>query len=210
MILLTGGGGQLGQELQKLRPYLAPRRGELELTDPDQVQRYLGTHAPELVVHAAAYTDTLKPELDPAEAIKCYASNALGTRNLVKFATCPIIYISTESAVHPYNFYILTKIAGENEVAKHKYGYRILRTSFRCDPFEYAKACTDMYTLADTVEKIAPLIDSTVGTSMDNAITYVGTGVRTVYALACQTRPDVEPVSRELFGLPSMVELLDV
>lgn len=165
-----------------------------------------------MILHAAAYTDTLKPDNDPKEAYKCFRVNVLGTRNLVQQATCPIIYVSTESAVHPYNFYILTKMQGEHEVQQHKHGYRILRTSFRDDPFEYPKAPTDMYTIAATVPVIANLIDQTVGTSMDNDITYVGTATRTVYELAKETRPDVIGLPRaEIFSrLPSMEELLDV
>lgn len=211
-ILLTGGSGQLGQELQKLRSYLAPKREEMELTDPDSVAKYLGRHQPDLIVHAAAYTDTLKPDNDAEEAIKCWRTNVLGTRNLVNQAQCPIIYISTESAVEPYNFYILTKIQGENEVKLHKPGFMVLRTSFRDDPFEYAKAPTDMYTIADTVPKIAELIEQEIKKPLNGVTKYVGTGVKTVYELARETRPDVEGLTRaEIFPrLPAMEELLDV
>jgi dTDP-4-dehydrorhamnose reductase len=211
-VLLTGASGQLGQELQKLRPYSCPNSRELDITDPDSVAKYLGRHAFDLIVHGAAYTDTLKPDHEPAEAYKCFKTNVLGTRNIVNQATCPIIYISTESAIEPYNFYILTKMQGEHEVKLHKYGYRIIRTSFRSDPFEYPKAPTDMYTLADVVSKIAPLIDQAVDTPMDNDIVYIGTAARTVYELAKETRPDVIGLPRsEIYNrLPSMEGLRDV
>lgn len=210
MICLTGGSGQLGQELQKLRQYLAPSHTEMDITDPDAVQRYLGTHQPTLIVHAAAYTDTLKPESDPQEAVKCYRTNVLGTRNLIKYAVCPILFISTESAIHPYNFYILTKLQAEHEFEKFDYGYRIIRTSFRFNPFEYPRACDDMYTIADTVGRIAPLIDAEVDRAVGNDMKYVGRPPLTIYDLAKETRPDVIPVSRTMFGLPAMTELLDV
>lgn len=211
-ILLTGGSGQLGQELQKHRGYLAPSRQEMDITDPDSVAKYLGRHAIDLIVHAAAYTDTLKPDNDAKEAVKCWRTNVLGTRNLVQQATCPIIYISTESAVEPYNFYILTKMQGEHEVRQHKHGFSIIRTSFRDDPFEYPKAPTDMYTIADTVPKIAELIDAEVDKPVENLLRYVGTGCKTVYELARKSRPDVVGLPRaEIFPrLPAMEELLDV
>ena len=83
---------------------------------------------------------------------------------------------------------------------------------FRDDPFEYPKAPTDMWTIADTVQKIAPLIDEAIFTPMDNEIVYVGTAARTVYELAKETRPDVIGLPRaEIFErLPSMEGLRDV
>jgi dTDP-4-dehydrorhamnose reductase len=209
MILLTGGSGQLGVELRKLRDYHAPTHSELDITDPDQVAH--GVAGVDLIVHAAAYTDTLKPDQDPIEAAKCYRANVLGTRNLVKFATCPIIFISSESCLEPHNFYVLTKLMAELEVAQHHL-YRIVRTSFRSNPFEYPKAVTDMWTIADSVENIAPLINSLVDEPVDNELYYVGHEPWTVYELAKTTRPDVEPVKRsELpFHLPEMKGLLHV
>lgn len=212
-ILLTGGSGQLGQELQKLRKYIAPSHQEMDITDPDSILRYIGKHPIDLIVHSAAYTDTLKPDNDPMAAAECFKVNVLGTRNLVAQVSCPIIYISTESAVEPYNFYILTKIQGEHEVRLHKQGCNIIRTSFRYNPFEYPKAPTDMLTIGDTVEKIAKLIDEAIDIlPMDGSITYIGTGVKTVYDLARETRPDVIGLPRtEIFGrLPAMEGLRDV
>jgi dTDP-4-dehydrorhamnose reductase len=212
MILLTGGSGQLGQELCKLRRYHSPSHQEMDITDPDAVQKYLGSHMPELIVHAAAYTDTLKPDNDHKEAIKCFRTNVLGTRNLVQFATCPIIYISTESAVHPYNFYILTKMQGEHEIEQHQYGYMTVRTSFRDKPFEYPKAATDMWTIADSVDVIAKLINATITKPIKNELIYVGHKPWTVYELAATTRPDVIGAKRADISprLPSMEELLHV
>lgn len=213
-ILLTGGSGQLGQELQKHREYIAPTHAEMDITDPDSILRFIGRHSIDMILHSAAYTGTLKPDVDPVEAAECFRVNVLGTRNLVAQANCPITYISTESAVEPYNFYILTKIQGEHEVRLHKYGAHIIRTSFRKIPFEYPRAATDMLTIADTDVRIAELIDAAIeqGLPMDGSISYIGTGVKTMYELARETRPDVEGVPRaEIFPrLPAMEGLRDV
>lgn len=210
-ILLTGGTGQLGKELLKLREYLAPSHQEMSITVENSVKNYLSNHKPDLIVHAAAYTDTSSPEKDPAAAAECYHVNVLGTRNVVKYAKCPIIFISSESVLEPHNFYVLTKIQAEKEVARHS-SYKIIRTSFRCNPFEYDKAATDMLTLADVVEKIAPLIDKSIDLPIENDVVYIGTGVKTVYELAKQTRPDVQPVSRSDLNasLPAMHSLLNI
>lgn len=211
-ILLTGGSGQLGKELKKLRNYQAPSSRVFNIVDRDSVETGLAHYQPDLIVHAAAYTNTFAPDNDPMEAFDCFVTNVLGTRNLVELAKCPIIYISTESAYHPYNFYVLTKVQGEHEVSLHKYGYKIIRTSFRCDPFEYPKACTDMYTVADTAKNIAKLIDKMIELPVDNKMICLGTGVKTVYELAKRTRPDVIPATRAEVSprLPSMEELLHV
>lgn len=211
-ILLTGGGGQLGQELQKIRSYIAPSQQEMDITDPDAVAKYLGTHVVDLIVHAAAYTDTLKPDNDPNEAYKCFVTNVLGTRNLVAQANCPIVYISTESAIEPYNFYILTKMQGEHEIRQHKLGYTIIRTSFRNDPFEYPKAPTDMWTIADTVANIAQLLTLSFEEPIQDNLKYVGREPLTVYDLAKETRPDVIGLPRaEIYSrLPAMEGLRNV
>lgn len=210
-ILLTGGSGQLGKELLKLRKYLAPSHSEMDIVKEESVKKYLATHKPDLIVHAAAYTNTGLPEKDSQAAAECYQVNVLGTRNVVKYAEAPIIFISSESVLEPHNFYVLTKIQAEREVMQHDH-YKIIRTSFRCNPFEYDKAATDMLTLADSVEKIAPLIDKSVDLPCENNIVYVGTGVKTVYDLAKQTRPDVTPVTRKdlAASLPAMHSLLNI
>jgi len=185
----------LGRELIKLGKYISPSRKDMDITDKRAVRLYLDKIKPELIVHAAAYTNTLKPEENPLEAYKCYKTNVLGTRNIVQYATCPIIYISTENALEPYNFYIVTKLAGENEISRHS-SYQIVRTSFRSIPFEYKKACTDMYTIADSVNIIAKLINKVIDLPCKNKIIYVGTKIKTVYTLAKKTRPDVIPIKR--------------
>lgn len=210
--LLTGGSGQLGSELRKLRGYVAPTQGEMDIIDPVQIGRALARFEPDVILHAAAYTDTRSPDVDPAAAAECWRVNVLGTRNLVAAANCPIVFVSTESAIHPYNFYILTKLAAELELHRHASRFTILRTSFRADPFEYPQAFTDMWTLGDSVAVIAPLVDAWVDRFPTNGIEYVGTGPKKVYDLAKRTRPDVAPVLRADVSplLPPMTELLNV
>ncbi len=57
-ILLTGGGGMVGQNLLEHPAIgefdvLAPRSGELDLRDFNAVQAYLRAHQPDMVIHAA-------------------------------------------------------------------------------------------------------------------------------------------------------------
>ncbi len=74
-ILVTGGTGQVGFELQRtLSPFgtiLAPGRQELDLADSQAIQRYLDEHQPDCIVNAAAYTavDRAESEPDLAQAL---------------------------------------------------------------------------------------------------------------------------------------------
>lgn len=213
MILLTGGSGQLGTELRKLGSYVAPSRAEFDVTDEKQVYQTLQDLQPDLLVHAAAYTNTLGADTDVDQMVTCWQTNVIGTRNLVNYSTCPIVYISTEAAIHPYSFYILTKMQGELEAARQKAGYTVVRTSFREDPFEYKHAFTDMWTIGDYVKVIAYLVnDLVVKRPVQNRIAWVGTGAKTVYQLARRTRPDVKPILRSDINpyLPTLEELVDI
>ena len=210
--LLTGGTGLLGTHLLDIRDYISPSRLEMDITDERSVMSCLEKYKPDVILHSAAYTDTLAPETNSEEAVCCYKTNVLGTRNIVDYAgNASIIYISSESTVNPYNFYSNTKLHGEQEVKKH-HSYMIVRTSFRQNPFQYDVAFEDMYTIADSVDVIANLIDKLVDLPTENKIIYVGTGVKTVYELAKKTRPDIIPGSRKSFAnnIPSLVELLNI
>jgi dTDP-4-dehydrorhamnose reductase len=81
-ILITGGKGQLGRELQRAlaaHDVSAPGRDELDVSDETAVARMFADLRPEAVVHCAALTDTTRCEREPDAA---HAVNALGTRNI--------------------------------------------------------------------------------------------------------------------------------
>lgn len=213
MILLTGGSGQLGKELLKLGDYTAPSRAQLDVTNQRQVYQAMAELEPDLIVHAAAYTNTLGADHDVDQMYSCWQTNVIGTRNLVEYAKCPIVYISTEAVIHPYSFYVLSKLQAELEVARHGPGFTVVRTSFREDPFEYPRAFTDMWTIGDYTPIIAWLINELVKKDpVQRRTVWVGTGAKTVFQLATRTRPDVKPILRSDVSrhLPSLEELVDV
>lgn len=211
-IILTGSSGQLGKELVRLRKYITPSRQDMDIISEFSVKNYLENNDYSLIIHAAAYTNVHLPESNSKEAFLCYATNVLGTRHIIKYTKSPIIFISTETVLHPYNFYNLTKLQAENEIKKCKKEYLIIRTSFRNNPFEYDMAPDDMYTIGDSVDVIAKLIDNFCDLPLTNKITYVGTGVKTMYDLAIKTKKDVKriKVADISFPISNMCELLDI
>ncbi len=224
-ILLTGGTGRLGTALQELLPGLiAPGREELDITDLTSVERALERYQPQVVVHAAAYTDVARAETEKA---LCWKVNVGGTRNLVRAALprdLHFVHISTDyvfwgdaggyredDPVGPVrNYYALSKLAAE-EVVRTLPRYLIIRTSFRTAPFPYPLAYHDLYTSQDYLEVIAPQVALAVQNleRIPYNTLHIATERKSVFELARRTRPDVRPASRQEAGvsLPEDVSL---
>lgn len=200
MILLTGGAGLLGQELQKHLVLSAPPRNEFDIIDFREQDLLWGA---ELIVHCAAYTDVTSAETNKQ---LCYDTNVIGTRNLATLGI-PILYISTEyvfdgtkgnynetAMPNPQNFYAFTKLLGEYECRKEPRSV-VIRCLFKPRPFEHSHACIDQFTSGDYVDVIAQEIAQAIK-QFDNlpATIHIGTGRKSTYELARQTR-DVEPCS---------------
>ncbi len=183
-ILLTGNSGLLGRHLKIEAD--RPTHRELDITYPVIPKDYA------LIMHAAGYTNVPKAEIDMAE---CYKVNVTGTRNLLEaYPTTPFVYISSEYARNPVNFYAKTKQLAEEAVKEHPC-YLIIRTLFKPRPWKYPKAFVDAWTQGDYVDVIAPLIEKAIKEwDGESKTIYVGTGRKTIYDLAKQTR-EVEPIS---------------
>ncbi len=100
-VLITGAGGQLGQEVKRAKwpagtVVAAPALGELDITDPAIVRRLVDEFVPDMIVNAAAYTAVDRAEDDEARAM---AVNRDGVRNLVDAADrleAALIHVSTD------------------------------------------------------------------------------------------------------------------
>ena len=226
-VLLTGGSGRLGSELRALAPdIIAPPSAELDLTDASSVQRALKLYKPDVIIHAAAYTDVKGAETNRAA---CWQVNVEGTRNLVKALAdtekaAALVHISTDyvfygdtgnyaedDPVGPVrNYYALSKLVAE-EVARLAERHLIIRTSFRPREFPYPVAFADVFTSQDYVDIIAPEIALAV--QHVNEIPYntlhIATERKSVYDLAKRRNQEVEPGSKADAGvsLPDDISL---
>jgi dTDP-4-dehydrorhamnose reductase len=123
-VLVTGAGGQLGAALREAFPEADARTSsEYNVVAPPPLET-----APELVLHAAAWTD-----VDGAETREALAAavNVRGTRNVVALGA-PVVYYSTDyvfdgskrepylesDAPNPLSAYGRTKLDGEREVGE--------------------------------------------------------------------------------------------
>lgn len=198
-ILLTGGSGLLGQELQKrLKNYpkydvFAPSHKDFDIVKLDLYSN-IYTFAPDIVIHAAAYTDLIEAE-KVKNRQKVYEINVLGTDNLVRaFPSSYFVHISTEY-VYNYrlNYYSYTKALAERVVENHK-AHLIIRTLFKPRPFPHKKAFVDQWTKGDYVDVIAPMILYRM-MNKDLGIANIGTDRKTIFHLAQKTVPDIKPMS---------------
>jgi dTDP-4-dehydrorhamnose reductase len=192
-ILLTGGSGLLGQYL-KLECD-RPSHREMDITKKLKPKKY------DMIIHAAAYTNVQGAEKDQLE---CFNVNVKGTLNLLStYPDVPFVYISTEYAYKPVNFYSLTKNFAEELVKRHP-NFLIIRTLFKATPWPFEKAFTDQITNGDYVDVIAPIIEEEirVWNGKGKRFVYAGTGRKTIYELAKRTKPDVIPNSIKDMKVP--------
>ena len=202
MIILTGGSGLLGTELQKLVPCFAPSRQLVDITKPILPKKV------DLIVHCAAYTDVAKAE---SERELCYQTNVIGTRRLASFGV-PMLYISTEYVFdgekgnyaesdypNPRNFYALTKLLGEHESRRTR--STVVRCLFKPRPFEHAAACVDQFSTGLYVDEMAKEIALAIKL-FDNLpeTVHIGGERISTFNLAKQSR-DVIPITIESIGL---------
>ena len=147
--MVTGVNGQLGHDVVlKLKEMnigvVAPGRDEFDLTNKEQVQRYIIEEKPDVIIHCAAYTAVDKAE---DERDLCYSVNVEGTRAVAEAAKeidAKVVYVSTdyvfdglglelhseEKEPNPVNYYGYTKEQGEKIVKAELDNYFIVRTSW--------------------------------------------------------------------------------
>lgn len=147
-ILITGGSGQVGYELQRSLSLYgeidAPSRQKLNLENLDAVTKYLEQTKPDLIVNAAAWTAVDKAE---EEQDKCYLLNTALPELLANYAAQQDIWLihyssdyvypgdgeqpwTEESPTQPLSVYGKTKLEGDQKVAASGAQYLIFRTSW--------------------------------------------------------------------------------
>jgi dTDP-4-dehydrorhamnose reductase len=183
----------------------------MDITDARQVAAVFNAMAPEVVVHAAAYTDVARAE---RERERCWRTNVAGTRHVARAAAdagAILIQISTDYVFEgrrggyreedvpgpALNYYALSKIAAE-EVARTAPRHLVLRTSFRPREWPYPVAFADVYTSQDYVDIIAPDIALVVRHAAEIPFDtlHVATERKSVYELARRRKPDVRAGSK--------------
>lgn len=220
-ILVTGGTGKLGKELEKLIDAKFLSSDDLNIKEESQIEEIFSTHQPEICYHLAAETDLNKCEEDKQHA---YDVNVKGT----KFVTdqcikhdAYLIYPSTDYVFdgekgnyseddypNPVNYYSLTKLLGEYEV-KRANKYLITRgTMKQRGKWRHLKAPRDMYESLLHHDEYAKLMVALVNQEI-TGLYHLGNGRYSVYEWAIEFDPDVEPTTLQdiSFPLPKDISL---
>jgi dTDP-4-dehydrorhamnose reductase len=149
-ILVTGGNGQLGSELNVLSKiysqfeWVFTDREELDLCDLDNLAAALSKINPQYIINCAAHTavDRAETEIELSDVLNHQAIGIMAKWSLSN--DCKLIHVSTdyvfdgkaanaltESAVTgPINVYGVTKLAGEKACMDENPSAIIIRTSW--------------------------------------------------------------------------------
>ncbi len=130
-VVITGKGGQLAWELEKLAPQeyevISAGSNELDISNELLVSEFINKTMPDLVINAAAYTAVDKAQEDVKEA---YSVNELGVKYLAhacKAINARVLHVSTDfvfegksatpyqtgAKPNPINVYGASKLAGD-------------------------------------------------------------------------------------------------
>jgi dTDP-4-dehydrorhamnose reductase len=149
MILITGGSGQLGQELVKLckargLAFRAVARPAFDFEQPASVAACFAAANPDLVINAAAYTAVDKAETEPQAARAGNHTGPLQLAMLCAGKNIPFIHVSTDyvfdgakgapyvesDPTNPTGVYGATKRDGEEAILATGAQAIILRTAW--------------------------------------------------------------------------------
>jgi len=220
VVLITGGTGSLGVELQKVFPEnISPTHEELDVTNKEQVKKIFCQNEINTVIHTAAITKIRKCEDNRQLA---WNVNVEGTKNLIdeiihSKLNINFIYVSTacvfdghsgmyteKSIPYPENFYSLTKLLGEIEVNRLP-NSTIIRTNFvPKKPWPYEKAFTDRFGTYLFADQVAKGIEDIIKEKMTGIVHVVGDKKMSVFELAKMTTPQIEPMTIDDYTGPPL------
>jgi len=210
VVLLLGGSGKLGIKLSKELSnknitFYNPDSKECNITDYNNLEKYIIKTSPDIILHSAGFVDTKGCEEDRQ---KCLDVNVLSTYYLAKICrknNIRLVYISSEyvfngadeeytpnSSLNPISVYGLSKASSEFIVKTLK-NYLIIRSPFvRYETFPYEFAFTDQYTSRQYLGNISEDI-ITHSLSSKNGVIHIVGKYQSLYDLALETNPNVLP-----------------
>lgn len=203
-VLMLGGTGLLGSEFKKISDFILSG-SEIDIRNQNELFLKLDTIRPDIILLAAAKTNSVEIDKDPISAID---TNIIGPANVTKWCiekSVRLVYISTDyvydyrtenhtedGPVRPYNYYAWTKLGGECSVIGHKNSL-IIRTSFGSSKYPYEYGYTNRLVNKDYVDIIAPIIKDLV-LSKEVGIINVGTEPKSIWEYAISRNSQVKPL----------------
>ncbi|HVZ56134.1 MAG TPA: dTDP-4-dehydrorhamnose reductase [Chitinophagaceae bacterium] len=154
-ILVTGSGGQLGQEFRHLasvrtdRSFVFVSRDELDIADAGAVGGLFRKHQPSCCINCAAYTAVDRAEQEPEEAFRVNATAVDLLAQACRSTGARFIHFSTdyvfdgqgrepyreEDPTHPLGVYGASKLQGEQRALAACPDSLVIRTSWVYSPY---------------------------------------------------------------------------
>jgi len=220
VILITGGTGILGKELQTIFPNsLTPSHSILDISNRKNVFDFFKNNDIDTIIHTAAKTSIRQCEDEQSLA---WLTNVDGTKNLVDASfnsnsKIKFLYVSTacvfdgyvgmyneNSIPYPKNFYALTKLIGEQHVSKLNESL-ILRTNFVGRmKWPYPKAFTDRFGTYLFADQVVKGIYDVLKENLDGIVHIVGDKKVSMFELAQINSPDILPMTLSDYSGPNL------
>lgn len=205
-VVVLGGTGLLGNELQKIDKDLICFGKDVNITDFQKLYEKLMSIRPDIIINAAAEINSIDIGENPYKAIN---TNIIGAANVTKYcldAKIRLAYISTDyiynwengnnkesDKVFPFNEYAWTKLGGECS-SRLVENSCIIRTNFGSPKFPYDQAYSNLRTSKDYVDIIAPKILKAAMSNIQGVIN-IGTESKTMLEFARRRNPEVKDAS---------------
>jgi len=199
-VVVLGGTGLLGNELQKIDKDLICFGKDVNITDFQKLYEKLMSIRPDIIINAAAEINSIDIGENPYRAIN---TNIIGAANVTKYcldAKIRLAYISTDyiytwehgnnkesDKVLPFNEYAWTKLGGECS-SRLVENSCIIRTNFGSPKFPYDQAYSNLRTSKDYVDIIAPKILKVAKSNIQGVIN-IGTESRAMLEFARRWNP---------------------
>jgi dTDP-4-dehydrorhamnose reductase len=212
-VLLLGGSGRLGRELQRVLDCDAPSSAEVDLLRPQTITAKLAHGTYDVLVNCAAVVGVRPCEDDRARA---FAVNVAGTQHVARAAAgagIRLVYLSTDAVFdgrrghyheddlpNPLNTYALTKLLGE-AYASTVPGHLIVRTSFvPSEGYTYPQAFVDQWTSRLPAPVVAAEIALAIRLEVEGVL-HIGGPRKRQIDVAREVSPDVGETTRAATGL---------
>ena len=148
-IAVFGSNGQIGQSLKEnfrntSYELIFTERKDLDITNKDEINKFISDVRPELIINSAAYTKVDDAEDNKKLAKLCNDTAPSNISYACKKYNCKLIHISTDyvfngklvgeyvenDSTDPLSYYGKTKLDGEKAIIKSGCRYIIIRTSW--------------------------------------------------------------------------------
>jgi dTDP-4-dehydrorhamnose reductase len=154
VILITGAGGQLGNEIKVVSKsfygydFIFTDADTLDITNPEETSAFIAKNRPDWIINCAAYNLVDKAESEPEAAMLVNATAVKNITDSIKGSECRFIHVSTDyvyggtnnipynelSQANPLSAYGHSKLAGEKYALVH-HGSMVIRTSWLYSSF---------------------------------------------------------------------------